>query len=272
MNDAGPPPEAASSDPKYDAGSFRDPSSRVWRDGEHIRRGLDATAATDFETVAASRFFTSAMVDGSIVGTRTVEGASPDGREWATVLEHDRIPVITYPHEWSFTMLQDAALLTLRLVRAAIDEDITTKDATAYNVQFVGARPVFIDVPSFEPYRPGEAWWGYRQFCQMFLFPLMFTAYKDLPHQPWMRGAVDGITPEHARRVLEGRRAGHKGFLSHVWLHAKADAKFTDSSADTVDEMKKAGYKKELYVATIDRLIALVEGLEWGRSESTWGN
>lgn len=272
MTDDGSRPRAASSDPKYDAGSFRDPSSRVWRDGDHIRRGLDATAAADFERVAASRFFTSAMADGSVVGTRTVERASPDGREWATVLEHDRVPVITYAHEWSFSMLQDAALLTLRLVRAAIDEDITTKDATAYNVQFVGARPVFIDVPSFEPYRAGEAWWGYRQFCQMFLFPLMFTAYKDLPHQPWMRGAVDGITPEHARRVLEGRRAGHKGFLSHVWLHAKADARFTDSSADTVDEMKKAGYKKELYVATIDRLITLVEGLEWGRSESTWGD
>jgi hypothetical protein len=272
VTEAGSPPGRANSNPRYDAGSFRDPSSRVWRDGARIRRGLDAAAAADFETVAASRFFRSAIADGSIVGTRSIEGTGPDGREWATVLEHDRIPVVTYPHEWSFSMLQDAALLTLRLVRAAIDEDITTKDATSYNVQFVGARPVFIDVPSFEPYRAGETWWGYRQFCQMFLFPLMFTAYKDLPHQPWMRGAVDGITPEQARRVLEGRRSGHKGFLSHVWLHAKADARFTDGSADTVDEMKKAGYTKELYVATIDRLIKLVAGLEWDRSESTWGD
>jgi len=258
--------------PTYDAGSFRDPSSRVWRDGEHIRRGLDETAAADFEKTATSKFFTKAITAGQIVATEKVDATGPDGRTWAAVLEHECVPVITYPHEWSFSMLQDAALLTLRLVRAAIDEDITTKDATAYNVQFIGARPVFIDVPSFEPYRSGEAWWGYRQFCQMFLFPLMFTAYKDLPHQPWMRGAVDGITPEQARRVLEGRRAGHKGFLSHVWLHAKADARFTDGSADTVSDMKKAGYKKELYVATIDRLIKLVEGLEWDRSESTWGD
>ncbi|MFT5203846.1 MAG: ribosomal protein L11 methylase PrmA [Candidatus Aldehydirespiratoraceae bacterium] len=256
----------------YDSGSFRDPSSRVWREGELIRRGLDEVAAVDFDLVEQAKFFTKAIKAGQIVGTQRCEGTSPDGRSWTTVLEHDRIPVITYPHEWSFTMLQDAALLTLRLVRAAIDENITTKDATAYNVQFVGASPVFIDVPSFEKYRQGEAWWGYRQFCQMFLFPLMFTAYKDLPHQPWMRGAVDGITPEQARRILEGRRAGHKGFLSHVWLHAKADSRFKGGSADTVDEMKKAGYKKELYVATIDRLIKLVEGLEWERSESTWGD
>ena len=272
MTDAGSPPEREPSAPTYDAGSFRDPASRVWREGSRILRGLDETAAADYQRVAASRFFRTALADGSIIGTREVDHAAPDGRNWAAVLEHDRVPVVTYPHEWSFSMLQDAALLTLRLVRAAIDEDITTKDATAYNVQFVGARPVFIDVPSFEPYRAGEAWWGYRQFCQMFLFPLMFTAYKDLPHQPWMRGAVDGIPPEHARRVLEGRRAGHKGFLTHVWLHAKADARVGGGSADTVTEMKKAGYKKELYVATIDRLITLVEGLAWDRAESTWAD
>lgn len=265
-------PDPSANSAMYDAGSFRDPTSRVWRDGDRVLRGLDERAASDFEKLASTRFFPAAIAEGTIIGTERVADRSPDGRDWAAVLEHERIPVITYPHEWSFTMLQDAALLTLRLVRSAIDENMTTKDATAYNVQFVGARPVFIDVPSFEPYRAGEAWWGYRQFCQMFLFPLMFTAYKDLPHQPWMRGAVDGITPEHARRVLEGRRAGHKGFLTHVWLHAKADARFKDGSADTVDEMKKAGYKKELYIATIDRLLKLVEGLEWGRSESTWGS
>lgn len=268
MTPSGSPPGAAT----YDSGSFRDPGSRVWHDGDRILRGLDEQTAADFERVAATDFFIQATASGQIVGTRVVDAPSPDGRRWTTVLEHEPVPVLTYPHEWSFTMLQDAALLTLRLVRSAIDEDITSKDASAYNIQFVGTRPVFIDVPSFEPYRPGEPWWGYRQFCQLFLYPLMFTAYKDLPHQPWMRGAVDGITPEHARRVLEGRRSGHKGFLSHVWLHAKADRRLSGGSADTVQEMKKAGYKKDLYIATVDRLIALVEGLAWNRSESTWAD
>jgi hypothetical protein len=256
----------------YDSGSFRDPSSRVWHDGDRVLRGLDETAAANFAATAATTFFRDATADGRIIATAGVDEPSPDGRRWAAVLEHERIPVVTYPHEWSFAMLRDAALLTLRLVREAIDEGITTKDATSYNTAFIGARPVFIDVPSFEPYRNGEPWWGYRQFCQLFLYPLMFTAYKDLPHQPWLRGSVDGITPEHAHRVLEGRRSGHKGYLSHVWLHAKADRRFTDSSAETVGEMKKAGYTRELYIATIDRLITLVDGLEWNRSESTWAD
>ncbi len=272
MTSPGTSPEPAS----YDRGSFRDPSSRVWRDGDRILRGLDEGAATDFTRLAGSKFFARALKNNEIVGTREApdraNDRAPDGRPWATVLEHDRIPVISYAHEWSFSMLQDAALLTLRLVRAAIDEGMTTKDATAYNIQFVGARPVFIDIPSFEVYRDGEPWWGYRQVCQLFLYPLMFTAYKDLPHQPWLRGSVDGITPEQARRVLQGRRSGRKGLLAHVWLHAKADQKFTSGSADTVDDLKKSGYKKEIYIATIDRLIKLVAGLEWKRSDSTWAD
>ena len=151
---------------------------------------------------------------------------APNGFDWALVLEHVTVDVITYVHEWPFSMLQDAASLTLKLLRAAIDEDMTSKDATPYNIQFVGAKPTFIDIASFETYRTGEPWWGYRQFCQMFLYPLMLTAYKDLPHQPWMRGAVDGITPEQARRVLQGRRHSSKGLIPHVWLHAKADRRF----------------------------------------------
>ena len=278
MSGPGDNPESA----HYDRGSFRDPGSRVWRDGDRVLRGLDEGAAADFAKLAGSKFFARALENNEIVGTREAkeakeaeegeqaEHAAPDGRPWTTVLEHDPIPVINYAHEWSFSMLQDAALLTLRLVRAAIDEGMTTKDATPYNVQFVGTRPVFIDIASFEPYRDGEPWWGYRQFCQLFLYPLMFTAYKDLPHQPWLRGAVDGITPEQARRVLQGRRSGRKGLLAHVWLHAKADQKFTGGSADTVDELKQAGYKKAIYIATIDRLIKLVAGLEWQRSDSTW--
>lgn len=161
----------------YDSGSFRDPTSRVWRDGDRILRGLDETAAADWNAAREAAFFAVAIERGDIVATSEVNGASPDGRAWTTVLEHERIPIVSYAHEWSFTMLQDAALLTLRLVRAAIDDDITSKDASAYNVQFVGAKPVFIDVPSFEPHRAGEAWWGYRQFCQLFLFPLMFTGF-----------------------------------------------------------------------------------------------
>lgn len=233
-------------------------------------RGLDAAAAASFSLLSATRFFEEACEAGDVVATEVVQAAAPDGSDWALVLEHGAVPVVTYPHEWSFSMLQDAARLTLKLVRAAIEEGITTKDATPYNIQFLGPRPTFIDIGSFEPYRVGEPWWGYRQFCQMFLYPLMFTSYKDLPHQPWMRGAIDGITPQQAHRVLQGRRRGSRGLVTHVWLHAKADGRFTGGSAATVDGLRRAGYDARICIGLIERLHKLVDGLRWSARGSAW--
>jgi len=267
VTDPGRGPESV-----YDSGSFRDPNSRVWRDGSRVLRGLNETAAADYAALTATRFYRGACKAKDLVSSEVVETASPDASDWALVLEHGPVDVITYAHEWSFSMLQDAASLTLKLLRAAIDEDMTSKDATPYNVQFVGTRPTFIDIGSFETHRAGEPWWGYRQFCQMFLYPLMFTAYKDLPHQPWMRGAVDGITPEQARRVLQGRRHASRGMVPHVWLHAKADRRFSGGSAGTVKDLKRAGYNKKIYVGLVDRLRKLVDNLSWNRSDSEWAD
>jgi hypothetical protein len=98
----------------------------------------------------------------------------------AAVLEHERIPFVSYPYEWTFAMLRDAALLQLELLRRALDEDLTLKDSSSYNVQWRGAQPVFIDVGSFERLRPGEPWAGYRQFCMLFLNPLLLQAHKGV--------------------------------------------------------------------------------------------
>ena len=139
-----------------DPGSFRDPSSRVFLADDAVFRGLDAEALSDFEALAATPFFQDAVAAGQIVGTELV--ADPPealSGAWAGVLAHERIPVVTYPYEWSFAMLRDAARLQLDLVSAALAVDLVTKDASAYNLQFVGSRPTFIDVGSFERLRDG---------------------------------------------------------------------------------------------------------------------
>ena len=140
---------------RADPGSFRDPMSRVFVDDDGVWRGLSKDALADYETLAASGFFKAAMARGDIVGTERVDDVVLPG-EWAAVLRHDRIDVLSYPYEWPFEMLRDAALLQLRLTREALTEKLLTKDASAYNVQFVGTTPVFIDIGSFERLRGGE--------------------------------------------------------------------------------------------------------------------
>ncbi|MEJ7720188.1 MAG: hypothetical protein WKF58_06940 [Ilumatobacteraceae bacterium] len=184
--------------------------SRAYRDGDTVLRGLNTEAFADFQHLAATRFFAAAVERGDIVRTEVVDGVElPD--DWAGVLRHERIEVVSYPYEWPFEMLRDAALLQLRLTREAIAEKLITKDAPSYNVQFAGTRPVFIDIGSFERLRKAEPWPGYRQFCELFLNPLLVQAIRDVPFQPLLRGSVHGISPIVTADILGGVRTAHEG-------------------------------------------------------------
>lgn len=209
--------------------------------------------------------------------TEEVEGAqAPPGlraEQYGAVLKHELIPFVSYPYEWTPGMLRDAALLTLDLTLASIDEDLILKDATPYNVQFRGSRPTFVDVGSWEKLEPGEPWAGYRQFCMQFLYPLMLNAYKGVPFQPWMRGALEGITPAQARSLMSFRDRFRKGVLTHVFIHARLDQSYSKrgrTGGDMKKELKSAGFGKELIRANLRKIRKTVDAAEWSPPASVW--
>ena len=257
-----------------DNGSFRDPLSRVFVDDEVVWRGLTSDALDDYDALAGSAFFSAALERGDIVATERVADDAPLPGGWAAVLRHERIGVLSYPYEWSFEMLRDAARLQLALTRQALAESLITKDASAYNIQFVGSKPVFIDVGSFERLRPGEPWAGYRQFCELFLNPLYVQALRDVPFQPLLRGRLDGITPGTAAAIIGG--AGHfrKGVFTNVRLHARAERKYADADRerDVRAELKRAGFGSALIDAQLRNLEKAVERLSWKQDDSTWSD
>jgi ribosomal protein L11 methylase PrmA len=256
-----------------DPGSFRDPLSRVYVDDDAVWRGLSEDGVADFEAYAATQAYQDAQADGRLVRTEAVPVAdAPVGSGWAGALRHERVRVITYPYEWTFSMLKDAALLQLELSRAALAEGILTKDATSYNVQFEGGRPVFIDIGSFERLVPGEPWPGYRQFCELFLNPLYLQAVADIPFQPWLRGSVHGISPTIASRAIGSRNRLRRDLLTHVRLHARAESRYADADAerDVKGELQRAGFGPKLIDAQMGNLRKAVERLEWKTAASTW--
>ena len=257
--------------PTTDPGSFRDPASRVFVDHSRVWRALSKEALADYEALAATRFFADALTRGDIVHTELVEDAPVPG-EWAGVLRHERIDVLSYPYEWPFEMLRDAARLQLALTRQALAEGVITKDASSYNVQFVGSKPVFIDVGSFERLRRSEPWPGYRQFCELFLNPLLIQQVLDLPFQPLLRGHLDGILPSQAAALLEGRGRLQKGVFTHVKLHARAERKYADADRerDVRAELKRAGFGPRLIDAHLHNLEKAIEDLDRKTSASTW--
>jgi SAM-dependent methyltransferase len=250
-------------------GSFRDPESRVFYAGDEVYRALSADGLRDFEALQA----TGLLDDERVVGTQTAEDtAALRGllvHEPAGVLRHERIPFVSYPYEWTFSMLKDAALLQLDLLLSALDHDLVLKDATPYNVQFKGARPVFVDVGSFERLREGEAWVGYRQFCMLYLYPLLLQSVKDVPFHPWLRGSIDGITPTQMRGLMSFGDRFRKGVFTNVFLHARLEARYADRPDQVKQEVKRV-FKKELFVANVRKMRKLVERLTWEPPQGVW--
>ena len=250
-----------------DPGSFRDPASRIVLDESRVLRVLDERGLEGWRALSASNFFTSAVTDRRLIDTSEISQPPPTS---AGALEHPRLPFISYPYEWTFSMLKDAALLQLDLLRDALAAGLTIKDATPYNIQFVEGRPMFIDIGSFEAYRDGEPWIGYRQFTRQFLFPLMLRAWLDVPFQPWLRGDMEGPTPTQMARLLGSKKRLNAGALLHVRLQARMETRM--AGRPVRDDLRSAGFSVELILANVKRLRSLVTSLEWAGRSDGWSD
>jgi hypothetical protein len=258
---------------RAEPGSFRDRDSRVFITQDGVFRALSARGLEDFEALRAAPLFEQAIAAGTLVPTELADVTAPDILPGgaAAVLHHERLPFITYPYEWTFGMLQDAAALHLQLIDTAIGQGLTMKDASPYNVQWRGSQPVFADVGSFEVLRRNEPWIGYRQFCTLFLFPLMLQAYRNVSFHPFLRGSLEGIEPTEMARLLVGRDRFKKGVLLHVALQARLERRYaTTSRKEVKKEMQSAGFKPEMVQANLRRMGKLVSRLKWKAGQTAW--
>ncbi len=274
-------PEANKSAPRLEPGSFRDRNSRVIYENGSIGRVLNENAYRHWQVLSAAPFFERRQTDGSLVTTREVAAsdsgatsalATGDSEAWVGRLEHERIPFLSYAYEWSFSMLKDAALLHLDLLEDALDADLILKDSTHFNVQWRGARPVFIDIPSFESLGAGEAWVGYRQFCCMFLYPLMLQAYKNIPFHAWLRGSIDGVPPDVMNQHMSLRDYFRSGVLTHVYLQASLEKRYSGKPQNVRSAVADAGFHKELIRNNVRGLRKLIRKLEWSAANSEWSH
>ena len=193
-----------------DPGSFRDPSGTIFSSGDNILRSLNAEAARNFALLKSSGAYDDLIGKGWIIGAQEADAEQladvPDLAKTAPVLVHPRLPFISYPYEWPFALLKRAALLHLDVHLRALDFGFALSDASAYNLQFAGGRPVFIDIPSFVPYRDGEYWTGQRQFIEQFVNPLLLRALFGIAHNAWYRGALEGVASRDIVALIGGLR------------------------------------------------------------------
>jgi hypothetical protein len=266
--------EPAIPTPIRDRGSFRDPAGGVFHLGDRVLRYLTPRGLDDFEALERSGLLEVLLDEGALVPTRRVSLAAvpaPGEERPAAVLEHERIPFVSYPYEWPFELLQAAAIQYLQAVRTSLDHGFLLKDATPFNTQFVGTRPTMIDVTSFEPYVAGRPWAAYSQFCRMFLNPLLLQSAAGIPFQRWLRSGIEGIQPGELGAVLPLRTKLRKSVFTHVVLQAWVGRRFGSDSA-AVRHAAASEVSLKTLRRLIDQLERTVRGLHRRGGKSVWGD
>jgi hypothetical protein len=251
-------------------GSFRDPSGFVYTRDATLYRQVNAAFGKQFEAFITSGLYDELTREGLLV-SHAREGIELSATSDAyAVLRPERIPFISYPYEWSFGQLQDAALLTLDIQERALNKGFTLRDSSAYNVQFQGARPVFIDTLSFEPLEEGKPWAAYKQFCEHFLLPLTLMSLRDIRCGSLLRTYVDGIPLDFGSRLLPRRSWVSLSSVIHLHLHAWAQGRYAGAAVGSATKGKSMS--RASLVRLVQNLQKAVRSLRWNPSGTEWAD
>lgn len=249
-----------------DPASFRDHAGHVFHLGDRILRSVSSAASEDYRFLRDNGLLERFVAGGMLIATTEVEtGLLPDVAA-DHVVEHPRIPFVSYPYEWGFEQLKSAALLTLDLHIEALNHGATLIDASAYNVQFVGSRPVFIDLLSLRRYRDGEYWVAQRQFCQHFLGPLLLGAALGLDHNPWLRARLDGIPAVELCRILPWHWQLRLPVLSNLVLPTRLQKRGSASK----ERITQGHLPKPAFLAILHQLRHFIAALRPKRRMGVW--
>jgi hypothetical protein len=261
-------PEPATLSFQTDPGSFRDPSGFIFRYNNEVLRAIAPSFFTHYNHLHDSGLYASLVSGNKLITHSDDANCLGPGFAGYKVIKPETIPFISYPYEWCFSGLKDAALLTLDIQLESLKHGMVLKDASAFNVQFLKGKPIFIDTLSFEKYREGMPWVAYRQFCQHFLAPLALIAYKGEAVSKLSLIYADGLPLELTSSLLPKRSYFTGGIASHIHIHSKIKPTQSRKSKNQL----KAVLSKTQLLHIVEHLMDTVKGLNLKPGKSPWSS
>ncbi len=249
----------------YEQGSFRDPAGTVFFSDGAVYRTISPNVLPEIEKLFNSIFFQNLINSGKVIKSNLVKNTFDVCGKF--ILHHDKIPFVSYPYEWSFSMLKDAALLTLNILKDCINNGYILKDGTAWNITYYNGSMIFFDVLSIEKYEEGQVWNGYQQFCQEFLNPLFLKSYKNLNFNDYFRGLLSGIDIKLMSKIFNLSDIFRPGIFKHVFLNA-----FLTNNKKIASSTINNKYKlpKIALLSMIEGLLSVVKKLNYNNADSVW--
>ena len=238
--------------------SFRDPAGAVFIKDQTLYRVIHSAYRKVYDHLMGSGLYQGLVDEGLLIPHAEVPPDTISAEDVYKIIQPAAVPVISYPYEWCFSQLNHAALLTLKIMKRAMDDGMMLKDASAYNIQFWQGRPVLIDTLSFEFYSEGSPWPAYRQFCRHFLAPLALAGYCDSRLSQLSRVHLDGIPLDLASRILPKRTYFNFGLFVHIHLHARSEKYFESRSFN-----KNRRVSKLSLLGMLESLESVTRSLKW---------
>jgi hypothetical protein len=241
------------------ASSFRDPAGFVFRRDGVLYRAIRRPGLPHFERLLASGLYDELVEARLLVPHEEAPASTAGPDDVERVIRPEEVPFVSYPYEWSFSQLQDAALATLEIQKRALRRGLTLVDASAYNIQFLRGAPVLIDTLSLRQAADGEPWTAYRQYCQHFLAPLALMALRDVRLGQLLRIHIDGVPLDLASALLPLASRRRASLLLHLHLHARSQKRYEGRQLD--------GPRRKV---ALQALLGLVDSLETGTRKLRW--
>lgn len=250
--------------------SFRDPCGFLFWNKGRLLRQINKAYKQNYELLIESGLYKYLVKHKLLISHDELNLKHAQTDTAYKVIKPEQIQFISYPYEWCFSQLKDAALLTLKIQNTALAYNMGLKDASAYNIQFYNGKPILIDTLSFEKYEEGKPWIAYRQFCQHFLAPLALLSYTDIRLGNLLRIYIDGIPLDLTSKLLPKRSWLNGGILSHLHLHAKTQKRYSDRKAQKPNTKNQISKKKLLLL--LNNLTNTIQSLQLKNISTEWGD
>jgi len=256
----------------YESGSFRDPAGRIFFHEDLVYREIFQTGKERIKFLQDNNILKEIIENDFLIESQEVNDLNLQKvNKNSIIFKHEKLKFISYPYEWTFNELKDAAIFHLNFQLFLLEKNAKLIDASAYNIQFRKNKPIFIDLLSIDKYNEGEYWNAHKQFCENFLNPLILTAKKGINFNNWFRGNLEGISTSELSSILNLKEIINPTIFFHVYLLNKIENKAIKNPKKAALKIKKSrGLSKKSFKSMLIGLKNFINSLNSSKKMTVW--
>lgn len=252
-----------------DNASFKDNHGNVYHHENKIFRAINSSGKELFEDLVENNIIEESTKNNFLIETSIINNKNFLNVNCSYLVEHKKIPFLSYPYEWSFDQLKIAALHHLNFQIFLLEKNFILKDASAFNIQFFGNSPIFIDLLSIKLKKKDEYWLGHNQFCDEFLNPLLFTFFKKVPFNALYQGNLNGITTENLNNLLSLKDKTNFFVFLNIFLKSKLQKNYSEKN---LINLKQRKFSKISYLYILKNFKNFIEKINLDKKKTTWSD